>query len=89
MDRYLVESPHDIGECHKILDQVLAQGYLANFDWGCDDDVHCGWAIIEAENRSMALMSVPTLLRSNARAIRVTRMSPKDIKDIKAMHGTE
>ena len=87
MDRYLVESPHDIGEWHKILGQVLAQGYLTHFDWGCDDDEHCGWAIIEAENRSMALMSVPPLLRGNARAIRLTRMSPKDIKDLKVMHG--
>ena len=35
----------------------------------------------------MALMSVPPLLRGNARAIRLTRMSPKDINDVKAMHG--
>ncbi|MCH7819032.1 MAG: hypothetical protein IIB40_05675 [Candidatus Marinimicrobia bacterium] len=66
--------------------QVLAQGYLAHFDWGCDDDEHCGWAIIEAENHSMALMSVPPLLRVNARAIRLTKMSPKDINDVKAIH---
>lgn len=70
MDRYLVESTHDLDSCHKILDLVLAQGYLANFDWGCDDGVHCGWAIIDADNHSMALMSVPPLVRGNARAIR-------------------
>ncbi|TFB09366.1 hypothetical protein E3V36_06890 [Candidatus Marinimicrobia bacterium MT.SAG.2] len=69
------------------MSQVLAQGYLSHFDWGCDDDEHCGWAIIKAENRSMALMSVPPLLRGNARAIRLTRMSSKDINDVKAMHG--
>ena len=89
MDRYLVESPHVLGECHKILDQVQAQGYLANFYWGCDDGVHCGWAIIEAENHSMALMSVPPLLRGDARAIRLVMMSPKDIKDIKEKHEME
>ena len=89
MDRYLVESPHDVGECHKILDEVLAQGYLAHFDRGCDDGVHCCWAIIVAESHSMALMSVPPLLRGNARAIRVVGFSRKDIKEIKAKHGME
>ena len=89
MDRYLVESPHDIGEWHKILGQVLAQGYLAHFDRGCDDGVHCCWAIIVAESHSMALMSVPPLLRGKARAIRLERFTSKDIKDIKAKHGME
>ena len=86
MDRYLVETPHNGSECHKIYNQVMAQGYIAHFDWGCDDGEHCGWAIVEAENHSMALMSVPPLLRDNARAIRLVKVSTEDIE---AMHEFE
>ena len=68
------------------MDQVLAQGYITHFDWGCDDGVHCSWAIIEAESHPMALMSVPPLLRDNARAVRLVKYSREGME---AIHGME
>lgn len=79
MDRYLIESPHEKGDCARLLQLVRAMGYLYNFDWGCNSGVHCGWAIVEAESEAHALMAVPPLVRSRARVVRLTRFSPEDV----------
>jgi hypothetical protein len=52
MNRYLIETPHTDQDCHRLVEQVYAMGYLYHFDWGCMAGVHCGWAIIEAENEA-------------------------------------
>ena len=52
MDRYLIETPHTEQNCRDLVDLVNAAGYLNHFDWGCMAGVHCGWAIIEAENEA-------------------------------------
>jgi hypothetical protein len=54
-------------------------GYLNNFDWGCEAGVHCGWAIIEAENEAEAKLSVPMLVRKQARVIPIVRYSPDSV----------
>ncbi len=84
MDRYLIESPHEVEDCARILRQVTAAGYLHNFDWGCKAGVHCGWAIIEAENEAQARLAVPLLVRSQARIVRLNRFSPEEVE---ALHG--
>jgi hypothetical protein len=63
MDRYLVESPHDAGECDAIIKEIHAAGYLHHFEWGCHDGAHCGWAIIETDNREHARQIVPWKIR--------------------------
>ncbi|MEE9167883.1 MAG: hypothetical protein V3U24_10555 [Candidatus Neomarinimicrobiota bacterium] len=69
-----------------ILDQVLAQGYLTHFDWGCESENHCGWAIIEAEDESQARMVVPTLLRGKAEVFRVTKFAREDVASMHNEH---
>ena len=80
MERYLVETPHTAKECNKILEQFMFHGFINHFDWGCKVGVHIGWATLEAENESQALMAVPPLLRSQARAIRLTKFTPDMIQ---------
>lgn len=36
MDRYLIESPHELKDCARMLQQLPAMGYLHHFDWGCE-----------------------------------------------------
>jgi hypothetical protein len=57
MERFLIETPHTDEECLSLLDQILAMGYLHNFDWGCEDGDHTGWAIIEADNRRIVQLN--------------------------------
>jgi hypothetical protein len=80
MDRYLIIAPHSIGDCQKVLKQIEATGYITHFDWGCMDNEHCGWVIIEADNPQEALMVVPSFNRHNARAIKLTKFSPEKLK---------
>jgi hypothetical protein len=37
--------------------------------------VHCGWAIIEAENEGQARLAVPPLVRGHARAVRIAKFT--------------
>lgn len=71
----MVESHHTIHNCKLAVKSVQSLGYLNNFDWGCQDGVHTGWAVIEAENAAQALGIVPALIRDNARAIRLTNLN--------------
>jgi hypothetical protein len=80
MDRYLIVTPHTQSECMGLLSQVLAMGYLHNFDWGCEDGEHIGWAIIEAQSRDQAKLAVPPLVRRKAKVIRLTKFKDEDVK---------
>jgi hypothetical protein len=80
MDRYLIETPHNGPDCRLLVEQVEAMGYLHNFEWGCDDDVHTGWAIIEAESKEQALLAVPFLVRDEARVVRLIKFGPAQVR---------
>ena len=80
MDRYLVETPHTGPECLGLIKEINAQGYLWNFDWGCEAGIHCGWAIIDAENEAQARLAVPPLVRSRARIIRLNKFDATTIE---------
>ena len=73
MDRYLIETPHTAQDCQLLVDQIYAMGYLHHFDWGCESGIHCGWAIIEAENEAQAQLAVPSLVRKKARVIKLKK----------------
>jgi len=59
MERFLIISPHTEKNCSDALKQFLYTGYITNFDWGCADGEHTGWAIIEANDAKEAMMVVP------------------------------
>ena len=80
MDRFLIESPHTEGDCRQVVQDVYAEGYLYNYEWGCEDGVHKAWVTIEAENASQALRSVPYSLRAKATATRLTKFTEETIK---------
>jgi hypothetical protein len=83
MKRFLVISNHSAEDCQKALKEALAIGYLHHFDWGCKDDVHTGWAVLEAEDKAQAMMSVPTFLRNQAQVVRLTKFKKETVE---AMH---
>jgi hypothetical protein len=87
MNKYLVESPHSADECLHVLDEVMVTGYITHYDWGCEAGVHTGWVIIEADSEQQALMSVPTLVRHKARAIRLNKFNPEVIQEFHKQTG--
>ena len=80
MNRYLIESRHEATDCQHVIEQFIYHGHIINFDWGCQAGVHAGWAVVEVENESQALMTVPSSLRSKAKAIRLNKFTPEMMK---------
>lgn len=78
MNRYMVETPHAAEDCRMLIEQIEAMGYLHHFEWGCKSGVHCGWAIIEAENEAQARMSMPPLVRGKGRVVELTRFDKRN-----------
>jgi hypothetical protein len=84
MQRFLVVSNHSSEDCIRALKEALAIGYLTHFDWGCKDGEHTGWAVLEAESKEQAMLSVPTFLRPQAKVVKLTTFHPDKVR---AMHG--
>jgi hypothetical protein len=77
-----VESPHTAEEYLEALDETLALGsdILDQYYFGCQVDVHVGWAIVDAESEAEALGNVPASLRDKARAVQVEKFTPEQIQ---------
>jgi hypothetical protein len=78
MYRYLIESAHASEDCEKIIQDFHAAGYLHQFDWGCHDGVHTGWAIIETDNIEHAKQIVPWMVRDKARIVKIEKFEEVD-----------
>ncbi len=57
----------------RILDAFVKAGshYMTRAEWGCLDDDHRSWIIVEADDDVQAHHMVPPVLRSNAKVIRL------------------
>jgi hypothetical protein len=84
MKRFLVISNHKAEDCNLALKETLAIGYLTHFDWGCKDGEHTGWAVLEAEDKEQAMMSVPTFLRNRAKVVRLVKFDPEKVANFHA-----
>ena len=73
MERFIIESPHPIEKCEQAIQDLHAAGYLHHFEWGCKDNDHTGWAIVEAENAEHARQIVPWYLRDKARIVHLVK----------------
>lgn len=76
MNRYLIESAHTAENCDQVVKDVFAAGYLHHFEWGCKDNDHTAWAIVEAESVEHARQMVPWYLRDQARIVMVVKFGP-------------
>ncbi len=73
MKRFMIESPHPAEKCDQVIQDLHAAGYLHQFEWGCKENDHTGWAIVEAESMEHAKQIVPWYLRNQARIVEVAR----------------
>jgi len=79
MDRYIIKSEHTAEDCRAAVKHFMVyhKNFLTHFEWGCKDDDHTAYAIIEAESHEHALMSVPPAMKDKARAIKLTTFGQK------------
>jgi hypothetical protein len=82
--RYLVEVPHDPGECGWIMDEIIGRGpqYAHMFWWGCHVGEHRAWAWLDGAGREEVLEeALPPVLRARALVHRVSRIDGPELRD--------
>ncbi|MBX3038841.1 MAG: hypothetical protein KF758_18165 [Anaerolineales bacterium] len=78
MQKYIIESPHTAENCEQAVKDIHASGYLHYFEWGCKDNDHTAWAIVEAESPEHAKQMIPWYLREKVRIVKVVKFEVAD-----------
>lgn len=83
-----VDHPEDTYGCAQAIKLFLESGshFLANADFGCEDNIHKAWFALEADSREEAIMVVPPQYRRGARVIQLCRFSIPEINEILRLH---
>jgi len=88
--RFLIEVPHDPEglACARAVQVFLASGshFLTHADWGCKDNVHSAWMIVEVGSKSEAMAIVPPLFRAGTRIVGLNGFSLDQIEAILKRH---
>jgi hypothetical protein len=84
--KYLVIAPHSKEECLAALDDVdqNGKGLLKKIDWGCAAGDHTGYLEVEAADEKEALANLPEKSRASARAVKLVKFTPEQIKQFHA-----
>lgn len=84
MSEFIVISPHTADQCLQALDATLAmpngEAELARWDWGCLSGDHTGYLIVHAASADEALKHVPEAMRAQAKAVKLNKFTPEQIK---------
>jgi hypothetical protein len=91
MTRYLIEVPHENRKdaCNRAVEVFLETGshFMTNADWGCNDDVHKAWVIVDVGSKEEARSIVPPLFRNDALVVELQKFSIEDLDHIKGLHA--
>ncbi len=81
--RFLIEVPHDSDQkaCTEAVRIFLRTGshFLTNAEWGCKDNEHKAWIIVEVETKNDARNVVPAEFRPMAKVTQLNRFKPEDV----------
>lgn len=90
MTRYLIEVPHENKKeaCDRAVRVFMETGshFMTNADWGCSDDVHKAWFVVDVESRQEAVQILPSLFRQTAQIIALQRFRVEDIGLTRKQH---
>lgn len=90
MPRFLIEVPHDgtAAACARAVDVFLRTGshFLTRADWGCKDDAHKAWLVVEVDTKEEARLIVPPEFRAQATIVRLTSFTREQIDPILRAH---
>ena len=70
MPRFLIEVPHENNKeaCDQAgrVFQQTGSHFMTNADWGCNDNVHKAWFVVEVDSKEAARDILPPLFRRTA-----------------------
>ena len=84
--KYLVIAPHTAESCLDALDDIKAhdEALLKKVDWGCAAGDHTGYITVEADSDKAALQTLPEKTRAGARAVKLVKFTPEQIRQFHA-----
>lgn len=92
MARFLIEVPHgaDKSSCEEAIRVFLQTGshFLTHAEWGCKDNDHKAWLIVELESKQDALGVLPSTYRHDAKVVELTRFTVEAAESMKEEHPT-
>ncbi len=91
MKKFLIEVPHEATKeaCDHAIQVFKESGshFLTHADWGCKDNVHKAWIIVDVEGKHDAENIVPPYFRETASIVELMRLSSEeDMMDEKYHH---
>ena len=91
MTRFLIEVPHEANKqsCERAVQTFLDTGshFMTHADWGCPDDEHKAWIVVDMENKEEAMAILPPLFRHEAKIISLEKFSIDDIEKTMERHN--
>jgi hypothetical protein len=93
MTKYLIEVPHDAKReaCEEAVRIFLETGshFLTNADWGCKDEEHKAWFILDIDSKDQARNILPPAFRHQAKIIELIKFSTEDLGKNIRIHNSE
>ena len=90
MTRYLVEVSHENTKQARqravLVFMATGSHFMTNADWGCSDDVHKAWFIVDMESKDQAILMLPPLFRPNAKVVALQRFGMEDVDRTMEQH---
>jgi hypothetical protein len=90
MARFFIEVPHEanLTACNRAIEIFLRTGshFLTHADWGCKDDDHKAWIIVEVDTKEEARNMVPAEYRPVAKIVRLTSFANVDVEKLSRQH---
>jgi hypothetical protein len=90
MTRFLIEVPHENKKeaCDRAVRVFLETGshFMTNADWGCSDNVHKAWFIMDVDSKEVARAVLPPLFRQTATIIALQKFRAEDIDETRKKH---
>lgn len=78
MADFLIEVPHEGTKkaCMQAMDIFAKSGshFLANASWGCSDNEHKAWLIIDVDSKDQAKQVLPLIYRKDAKITKLFKI---------------
>jgi hypothetical protein len=91
MARFLIEVPHpeESVACARAVKLLLETGshYLTHADFGCMDNDHRAWIVVDVEDKMAAKMTLPPGDRAHATIVGLNKFSLEFLDDFIKQHA--
>ena len=91
MARFLIEVPHEAETvaCARAAKILLQTGshYVTHADFGCMDNDHRAWIVIECDTKNDARMTLPPVYRPNARITGLNKFTIEELDELIKHHA--